>query len=123
MHRKTPKNTVIFLFESVDTVITSQEFQSAFIDITERYHQRKDHETSRYLKALTEVYDKIFEYDLAGRTVKCLYGQHSPAFQWLENIPMQMEDATEKWITSSAEEQDRDNLHPLITRLFKVITR
>ena len=87
-----------------------EEFQSAFMDITQRYRQRKEHETSRYLKALTEVYDKIFEYDLASRTVKCLYGQNSPAFQWLENIPMQMEEATEKWITGSAEAQDQQRL-------------
>ena len=87
-----------------------EEFQSAFMDITERYRQRKEYETSRYLKALTEVYDKIFEYDLANHTVKCLYGQKSTAFQWLENIPMQMEEATEKWIMGSAEDQDRDRL-------------
>lgn len=87
-----------------------EEFQSAFMDITERHRQRKDQETSRYLKALTEVYDKIFEFDLAGRTVKCLYGQNSPAFQWLENIPMQMENATEKWITDSAAQEDRERL-------------
>ncbi len=96
-----------------------EEFQSAFMDITERYRQRKDHETSRYLKALTEVYDKIFEYDLVGHTVKCLYGQHSTAFQQLENIPMQMEDATEKWITNSAEEQDRDRLRSFFRKFFQ----
>ena len=87
-----------------------EEFQSAFMDITERYRQKKAQETSRYLKALTEVYDKIFEFDLAGHTVKCLYGQKSPTFQWLENIPMQMEDATEQWIMGSAEEQDKERL-------------
>lgn len=96
-----------------------EEFQSAFMDITERYRQRKDHETSRYLKALTEVYDKIFEFDLAGHTVKCLYGQNSPAFQWLENIPMQMEDATEKWIMGSAEEQDRERLRSFFSEFYQ----
>lgn len=86
------------------------EFQSAVMDITQQYRRQKDRETSRYLKALTEVYDKIFEYNLSEHTVKCLYGQNTPAFQFLENIPMQMEDATEKWITSSAQEQDRPRL-------------
>ena len=104
----------IHIFGWVTKCVNEQgkpEFQSAFMDITERYRQQKDRETSRYLKALTEVYDKIFEYDLSAHTVKCLYGQNSPAFQFLENIPMQMEDATEKWIMGSAEEQDRQRLH------------
>lgn len=96
-----------------------EEFQSAFMDITERYRQRKEQETSRYLKALTEIYDKIFEFDLAGHTVKCLYGQKSPAFQWLENIPMQMEEATEKWIMGSAEEQDRKRLHSFFQDFYQ----
>lgn len=87
-----------------------EEFQSAFMDITERYRQRKAQETSRYLKALTEVYDKIFEFDLSTNTVKCLYGHRSPMFQWLENIPMQMEEATERWITGSAAQTDQERL-------------
>ena len=87
-----------------------EEFQSAFMDITERYREKKEQETSRYLKALTEVYDKVFEFDLRERTVKCLYGQNSPGFKWLENVPMQMQEATEKWITGSAAEADRDRL-------------
>lgn len=95
-----------------------EEFQSAFMDITERYLQRKGHETSRYLKALTEVYDIVFEYDLAGHTVKCLYGQNSAAFQWLENIPMQMEEATEKWITGSAEKQDQERLRRFFNEFY-----
>jgi len=96
-----------------------EEYQSAFMDITERYRQRKEEETSQYLKALTEVYDKIFEYDLASHTVKCLYGQNSPAFQWLENIPMQMEEATEKWIMGNAEEQDRECLRSFFQNFYR----
>lgn len=87
-----------------------EEFQSVFMDITERYRQKKAEETSRYLKALTEVYDMIFEFDLAANTVKCLYGQKSPMFQWLENIPMQISEATERWITGSAAETDKNRL-------------
>lgn len=86
------------------------EFQSAFMDITQRYQQKKAEETSRYLKALTEIYDKIFEFNLAENTVKCLHSQGSPMFRWLENIPMQMGEAIERWITGSAAEADRDRL-------------
>lgn len=87
-----------------------EEFQSACMDITERHHIQKERETKRYLKALTEVYDKIFEYDLNDRTVKCLYGHHSPMFRWIENIPMQMEDATDKWILGTVFEEDRERV-------------
>ena len=96
-----------------------EEFQSAFMDITERYRQKKEQETSRYLKALTEVYDKVFEFDLRERTVKCLYGQNSPSFKWLENIPMQMQKATEKWITGSAAEADKDRLRSFFGEFYQ----
>ena len=96
-----------------------EEFQSAFMDITERYRQKKEQETSRYLKALTEVYDKVFEFDLRERTVKCLHGQNSPSFKWLENIPMQMQEATEKWITGSAAEADKDQLRSFFGEFYQ----
>ena len=96
-----------------------EEFQSAFIDITQRYQQKKEQETSRYLKALTEVYDKVFEFDLRERTVKCLYGQNSPSFKWLENIPMQMQEATEKWITGSAAQADQDRLRNFFGEFYQ----
>ena len=87
-----------------------EEFQSACMDITQRHLQQKEREARRYVTALTEVYDKIFEYDLSAGTVKCLHGQSSPVFRWIENIPMQMEEATEKWILANACEQDRERL-------------
>lgn len=96
-----------------------EEFQSAFMDITERYRQKKKQETSRYLKALTEVYDKVFEFDLRERTVRCLYGTNSPSFKWLENIPMQMQEATEKWITGSAAEADQDRLRSFFGEFYQ----
>lgn len=94
------------------------EFQSAFMDVTERYREKKEQETSRYLKALTEVYDKIFEYDLSSRTVKCLHSSGSPAFRNLEHLPMQMEEATGKWITDSVEPTDRERMHRFFADLF-----
>ena len=39
-----------------------QEFQSVCMDITDRYRSRREAENGRYIKALAEVYDKIFEY-------------------------------------------------------------
>lgn len=67
-------------------------------------------EAAAYLKALTGVYEKVFEYDLTARTVKCLYGQNSPSFKWIENVPMQMEEATDKWVTATVCEEDRERV-------------
>ncbi len=87
-----------------------EEFQSVCMDVTQRYQLKKANETKRYLKALADVYDKIFEYDFHLNTVKCLYSNNSPMFKWLENIPMQMEDATEKWIADTVAYEDCDKL-------------
>ena len=105
--------TRAYLFGWVTKCINEQgeeEFQSVCIDVTERHHAKRASETERYLKALTDVYDKIFEYDLGTNTVKCLYSNGSPMFQWLENVPMQIEDATEKWIAGTVAESDRDKV-------------
>lgn len=105
--------TRAYMFGWVTKCVNEQgveEFQSVCIDITERHQAKKANETRRYLKALTDVYDKIFEYDLGANTVKCLYSSNSPMFKWLENIPMQMEDATEKWISGTVVDEDRDRL-------------
>lgn len=85
-----------------------EEFQSVCMDLTERHRERRASETKRYIKALTDVYEKIFEFNIAANTVKCLHSNNSPTFRLFENIALQIEDATEKWITNAvvAEEQD-----------------
>lgn len=105
--------TKAFLFGWVTKCINEQgveEFQSVCMDITQRHYLKKEKEEKRYIKALTDVYDKIFEYDLSDNTVKCLYAQNSPMFKWLEHIPMQMEDATEKWLTGTVVEEDKEKV-------------
>lgn len=84
----------------------TEEFQSVCMDVTNRQLARKDRENIRYIKALSEVYDKIFEYNFAADTVKCLYSNNSPMFTWLENIPMQLAGATEKWIKDTVDAAD-----------------
>lgn len=114
--------TKAYLFGWVTKCVNEQgveEFQSACMDITERHHLKKERETQRYLKALSEVYDKIFEYDLSNRTVKCLYGQKSPMFRWIENIPMQMEDATDKWILGTVFEEDRERVRSFFASFYQ----
>ena len=84
------------------------EFQSVCMDITDRYQARKMNESKRYLQALTDVYDKIFEFNLDANTVKCLHCEDTSYFKRFENIAMQIEDALEKWLLASvnAEQQD-----------------
>ena len=96
-----------------------EEFQSICMDITEKREQIKANQTKRYLKALTDIYDKIFEYDLVNNTVKCLYGHNSPMFKWLENIPMQLEEATEKWITATVVDGDKENFREFFKAFCK----
>ena len=105
--------TKAYLFGWVTKCVNEQgveEFQSACMDITDRHNIQKERETKRYLKALADVYDNIFEYDLSSRTVKCLHGHNSSMFRWIEDIPMQMEDATEKWIMGTVFEEDREKV-------------
>lgn len=83
------------------------EFQSVCMDISERYHSQKAAEIGRYLSALHEVYDKIFEYDFSANTVTCLYGRNSPMFRHIENIPMQMQEATERWVGDTVAPESR----------------
>lgn len=85
-----------------------EEFQSVCVDVTERHQAKREKETKQYLKALTDVYDKIFEYDFAAGTVKCLYSGGSPMFRWLENVSMQMEEATNRWVADSVIPEDRE---------------
>ena len=88
-----------------------EEFQSACMDLTERFREKREKEAGRYLKALTEVYDKIFEFDRSAHTVKCLHGGNSPMFRWAEQIAMPMEETTQKWIAETVAPEDQERLH------------
>ncbi len=86
------------------------EFQSVCMDVTERYQARKSSESKRYLQALTDVYDKIFEFNLDADTVKCLHSEETSYFKRFENIPMQIEDAVERWLIASVAVDQRDTV-------------
>lgn len=84
-----------------------EEFQSVCMDVTEKYQAQKAAEMERYLNALKDVYDKIFEYDFANRTVKFVYGKRPAMFKQMENIPMSLREATEQWIQNNVMQEDR----------------
>lgn len=100
----------------------AEEFQSACMDVTQRYTHKVEQEQERYVQALTAVYDKIFAYDLSERTVKCLHSNGSPVFRYMENIPMQMAEATEKWIMENAAETDQEKLRAFFSLFCQLNT-
>ena len=69
------------------------EFQSVCMDVTERYKARTTIESKRYFQALTDVYDKIFEFNLDTHTVKCLHCEEESNFKHFQNIAVRIEDA------------------------------
>ena len=87
-----------------------EEFQSVCMDITERHQTRRSAEIKRYLKALTDVYDKIFEFNLDANTVKCLHCADNSYFKKFEGISVQAEDALEKWMTDTIDAADRERV-------------
>ena len=88
----------------------SEEFQSVCMDVSERYEDKEITEGINYLKALSEVFDKIFEFNTLSNTVKCLYCDNSSLFKRFENIPMPLDEALEKWIVDSVDESDSDRV-------------
>ena len=86
------------------------EFQSVCMDITQRYLARKTSESKRYLQALTDVYDKIFEFNLETNTVKCLHCEEASYFKRFENIAMQIEDALDRWLIDSVASKHQESI-------------
>ncbi len=91
------------------------EFQSVCMDVTERYHTRKTNDLNHYLQALTDVYDKIFEFNLDANTVTCLHCSTTSYFKRFENIAMQIDDALKKWLVASVSVEQQDG----VRRFFK----
>lgn len=85
-----------------------EEFQSVCMDITDRHKSKKSSETKRYLKALTDVYDTIFEFNLDTNTLKCLHCDEKSGFKKFRDIGVQIEDALEKWILHAIDQKERD---------------
>lgn len=95
----------------------TEEFQSVCMDVTERYHAKRASATEQYLKALSEVYEKIYEYDFLNGTVKYVLGA-SDTFNRIRNLPMQMKDATRQWIEQRVCQEDRARMHDFFKTVF-----
>ncbi len=96
-----------------------EEFQSVCMDVTEKYRTSKANKTEQYLNALTEVYDKIFEYNFSNKTVKYIHGKKSSTFGRIQNIPMHMEEATKQWMENTVVKEDREKVRNFFFNIFK----
>ena len=96
-----------------------EEFQTVCMDVTERYETTKARETERYLRALTEVYDRIFEYDFSAGTAKCLYSREAGTFSRMLNIPMQLKEGTDHYIENVIVEEDREAVRDFFRSLYQ----
>lgn len=92
------------------TLDGKDEFQSICMDITKRYEKDKNEQEKRYLGALASIYDLIFEFDKVNQTVRYLQGNLTYLDGYLQGIPMQLEQATEKWLNRVVQSQDRGKL-------------
>ncbi len=95
------------------------EFQSVCMDVTERYQMRKAKEGERYMEALSDVFDKIFEFNLDANTVKCLHCEEDSYFKRFQNIAMQTDDALETWLLSSVASEYRDDIRKFFQDVCK----
>ncbi|MDE6686650.1 MAG: PAS domain-containing protein, partial [Lachnospiraceae bacterium] len=96
-----------------------EEFQCICIDSSERYYEKRSKEINRYLTVLSCVYHTLSVYDFSNETVQYFYGDASDLSRQLENIPMQMETATEKWICDSVIKEDQERVRDYFERYFQ----
>lgn len=92
-----------------------EEFQSVCMDVTEKHREKKQKETKQYLNALSDVYDKVFEFNLESNTVKCLHSEDTSMFNPFKDIAMQIEDALDKWIFDSVEAEEAKKVRRFFT--------
>lgn len=94
----------------------TEEFQSVCMDITAQYRRKRKQEDIRYLRALSDVYEEIFKYDLSENTVTCLHSGPGSAFTSFENIAMQTTDAADRWLRQTVAEEDQDAVRSFLLR-------
>lgn len=93
------------------------EFQSVCMDITDRHKAKRSGEIERYIKVLSDVYDKIFEFNVDLNTVKCLYCKGESIIKRFEGIAMQMDDALEKWVISAVVSDEQEAVRAFFSNL------
>ncbi len=94
------------------------EFQSVCLDITERKKLQSVEETRRYQSVLSGVYDKIFAFNTAADTVKCVHCEPDSSFHRIKDLEMRKDDLLEKWITESVSPKECDEIRAFFARYY-----
>ena len=95
-----------------------EEFQSVCMDSTERYDRKRRDEEQRYLRALSQVYDEIFEFDVGKNSMRFLHGNAGGAFGAMAGMPMVLDDAMRMWIENTVISEDRPRLYAMLDGLI-----
>ena len=101
--------TRAYVFGWVSLTVTAdgtEEFQSICIDITERQRKRRSREIKKYLKAISDVYDRIFAFDLSLGTVRCVHSSDAEEIRRIGDVPMRMEEGIETWLLDEVRPED-----------------
>ena len=95
-----------------------EEFQSICIDVTDRYERKHAAEQRRYLRALSQVYDEIAEFDLQKGTVRFLQGHYYEKLGRMAEMPMLLEDTVRLWIDTAVVEEDQERIRAAFEELL-----
>lgn len=106
-----------FIF--VSDTITSQQLKDGTLVGNSVLTELPDpKQSSEYFTALQDIYDKIFRYDFSVNTITCVHCVENSRFQWIQNIPMAVDSATEKWITNTVVDEDREKVQAFFQNYY-----
>jgi len=95
------------------------EYQSVCMDCTERYERKRLAEEQLYLRALSQVYDEIFELDFTRNSGRFVQGRYAQGMGSMASMPMMLDDTVHFWIDNVVCAEDR----PLLNGLFAELRR
>ena len=98
------------------SIVRSPEFVCSCFDVTDHHRAQREEKSDRYLKALTGVYDLIFEFDRADRTLRCRKANLPGAEALSVEIPMEADDAVRTWIRAAVAEENRGRVRGFLDR-------
>ncbi len=98
------------------SIVRSPEFVCSCFDVTDHHRAQREEKSDRYLKALIGVYDLIFEFDRADRTLRCRKANLPGAEALSAEIPMEADDAVRTWIRAAVAEENRGRVRGFLDR-------
>lgn len=87
-----------------------EEFQSVLIDVSERYDRPKDGAVDIYINLLSQVYEKIYSYDYANKTVKCVFDRNTEVLPIQGNMFLNMDDAIQDFVSQNVSKKDQSEV-------------